>query len=90
MNYLSANTNNGLNLSNPISSILGCLPSALAAPFNNYFIIKSQKEVLLRKVDNNHKVQMYVLSIYDHLASTNQLTEKARSDLMNIYSQTLL
>ena len=71
-----------------LPSLLYLLPSAIAEPFNRYFIVKSQKELAIRRMENYAETRKYILYIIDHLASIGKLTPSLQSELMQSYYDT--
>lgn len=71
-----------------LPALLYMLPSALAEPFTKYFIVKSQKEITIRKMNDYAETRKYILYMLDHLASIGALTPSLQRDLMQAYYDT--
>lgn len=79
---------NTMLVTDSIASVLKSLPNVLSAPFFKYFIIKSQKELTIKRLDDYAELRKYILDTIKYLSSDGTLTESLQADLMAVFHRT--
>lgn len=63
--------------------------SVLLGPLQKYFIIKGQKEIILKKMEYSAEARKSILKTIENIASSGHLDRELRDSLMEAYYRTL-